>query len=416
MIRFSWALLVGSLLPGIATAQTLPWNEPGEQPLPARARSVLVERKDEPLRTRPDARAPRRGSAAMGALLPLYGARRGPGCRAQWLLVGPTAWVCEDHVELTAAAPLAADVRPDFFANGLPLGYHFVGPDGSFGYSRLRQAERGVPDAQLEPGFAVAILQIANQRPGDPFGLTSKGLWLPMRDVHPVREFLFEGAHLDEGARVGWVFVDEAPVHEKPLGRRLPGETFQRFDRLAVLEEREVAGRRWFRIDEARWVSSRHVRSATSTEPPTSVLPGERWIDVEVDRQVLTAYEGTRPVFTTLVSTGKGRPGSELATPKGVHRLWVKLRTSDMTNLENAEASRYYAIQDVPWVMYFDKGYGLHGTFWHRQFGQVRSHGCVNLAPLDAQFLFHWTGPQLPAGWTAALPTDYDPGTIVRVR
>jgi len=87
-----------------------------------------------------------------------------------------------------------------------------------------------------------------------------------------------------------------------------------------------------------------------------------------------------------------------------------------MDNLESEDASRYYAIQDVPWVMYFQRGYGLHGTFWHRSFGSARSHGCVNLSPLDAQRLFHWTSPRVPTGWNAALPSPYEAGTLVRVR
>jgi lipoprotein-anchoring transpeptidase ErfK/SrfK len=87
-----------------------------------------------------------------------------------------------------------------------------------------------------------------------------------------------------------------------------------------------------------------------------------------------------------------------------------------MTNLEDPEASRYYAIEDVPYVMFFKDGYGLHGAFWHRSFGNRRSHGCVNLAPLDAQFLFHWTGPRLPAGWHAVHPSDHDRGTLIVIR
>ncbi len=87
-----------------------------------------------------------------------------------------------------------------------------------------------------------------------------------------------------------------------------------------------------------------------------------------------------------------------------------------MDNLEDEAAERYYRIEDVPYVQYFSKGIGLHGAFWHRSFGQVRSHGCVNLAPLDAQRLFWWTSPRLPAGWTAVLPTAHEPGTVVRVR
>jgi hypothetical protein len=73
-------------------------------------------------------------------------------------------------------------------------------------------------------------------------------------------------------------------------------------------------------------------------------------------------------------------------------------------------------MEDVPWVQYFAKGVGLHGAFWHRSFGHVRSHGCVNLSPLDAERLFWWTAPRLPAGWTAVLPGAYDRPVVVRVR
>jgi lipoprotein-anchoring transpeptidase ErfK/SrfK len=116
------------------------------------------------------------------------------------------------------------------------------------------------------------------------------------------------------------------------------------------------------------------------------------------------------------VSTGKGKEGSEAATPKGEFRIWVKLTSSNMDNLEDEEAMKYYAIEDVPYVQYFSSGVGLHGAFWHRGFGRVRSHGCVNLAPLDAQRLFAFTSPHLPAGWTAVLPTATEEGTLVRVR
>jgi lipoprotein-anchoring transpeptidase ErfK/SrfK len=87
-----------------------------------------------------------------------------------------------------------------------------------------------------------------------------------------------------------------------------------------------------------------------------------------------------------------------------------------MDNLENLDAKENYAIQAVPWVMYFQKGYGLHGTFWHHAFGRVQSHGCVNLSPADAERLFDFASPHLPSGWTAALPTVYEQGSFVRVR
>jgi lipoprotein-anchoring transpeptidase ErfK/SrfK len=102
-----------------------------------------------------------------------------------------------------------------------------------------------------------------------------------------------------------------------------------------------------------------------------------RWIDVDLSEQKLTAYEYGDPVRTTLVSTGL--PGT--ATPTGQFRIWIKLRYDDM------EGPGYY-LEDVPYVMYFYRGYGLHGTFWHENFGHPMSHGCVNLSTPEAKWLF----------------------------
>jgi hypothetical protein len=307
-------------------------------------------------------------------------------------------------------------VEPQRLEDGLPHRYYFVGPGGSLGYKSLALAEEGVPDAELEPGFAIAVRQVASKNPGDPFGFTTHGLWLPMRDLGAARPLMFQGAELSGSLDVAWVVTDGAKLHDKPGGQLLRGEVLARFEQLPVLETQTRGKRRWFRIAERRWVSDRDVRSPTGAEPPGDLRPSERWIDVDIENQVLTAYEGSRPVFATLVSTGKGRDKDPQATPKGEHRIWVKLVSTDMDNLEDEEASRYYAMQSVPWVMFFEKGYGLHGTFWHRSFGNVRSHGCVNLTPLDAQRLFRWTSPRLPTGWAAVLPTDVDRGTRVRVR
>ncbi len=401
---------------GVAHARQALWSEPGAFALAGEPASVEILRGDEPLRSRPDASAPRRGSAARAARVPFYGTARGPGCRGLWLSVGPLAWVCQDHVRLSTSLPLGPEPVAQLLPDGLPLRYHFVGRDGSLGYDSLSLAELGEPDAELQPGFALAIVRTDRSPGGDPFGLTTKGLWVPLRDLGPVQPFRFHGEELHEGRLdTGWVVNASAPVFRRPNGTRSGGHRAQ-FEAFRVEEISTRLGRRWFRIGKDEWLSDHDARVPTAAPPPDELLPGERWIDVDVKTQVLVAYEGERAVFATLASTGTGKPPSELATPLGVHRIWVKLRTSDMTNLENDQASRYYAIEEVPWVMFFQKGYGLHGTFWHRDFGNVHSHGCVNLAPLDAERMFHFAHPRLPAGWTAALPTDYEPGTIVRVR
>ena len=115
------------------------------------------------------------------------------------------------------------------------------------------------------------------------------------------------------------------------------------------------------------------------TPAPLSIRANVRWIDVDLTHQRLTAYEGRTVVRTTLVSTGLPRT----PTPVGRYHIWLKLRYDDMSG------PGYY-LSNVPYVMYFYGGYGLHGTYWHANFGHPMSHGCVNLPTPEAEWLFNW--------------------------
>ena len=75
------------------------------------------------------------------------------------------------------------------------------------------------------------------------------------------------------------------------------------------------------------------------------------------------------------------------------------------------DVSDSYSLRDVPFVEYFHKGYALHAAYWHDQFGKVRSHGCINLAPIDAAWLFEWTDPQVPLGWHGVI--NMERGTVI---
>lgn len=433
----SFAALIGGLSPSTAQAAggdpawTGPWVEPGLE-LPEGTRSARVTRGDEPVLRDAAGGAPRIGSAHRDVRLPVFAAVRGPGCRAAWLRVGPRAWMCADTLELSTAPPVPAALRtlvdsPD----GLPYAYHFVGPGGSFGYRDARLVDVGTPDFQLEPGFAVAVVE-TRFVDGERYGRTGNDLWVPMRDLGPVHASTFQGVDVAPGATPGtaapfaWVVTRTARTYAGPSRARPGGESLAQFVKVDVLEEKTGAfpgAPTFLRIDDDRWIDADDVRRPTFEPPPSDVqvAAGEKWIDVDLATQTLVAWQGDRPVFATLVSTGKGRQGTPNATPRGVHRIWVKLLSSNMDNLEDENASRWYRMENVPWVQYFSKGVGLHGAFWHRSFGHVRSHGCVNLAPLDSQRLFHFTEPRLPAGWTAVLPSNGSssggvPGTLVRVR
>jgi lipoprotein-anchoring transpeptidase ErfK/SrfK len=410
-----------------------PWSN-GTGVLAAGPLSARILKADQPLLLEPGQGAARRGSASLGARLPVFAARRGGGCAERWLAVGPGAWVCEADVDLGPLPALAADARTvPQSSDGLPWRYHFVGPNGSLGYRRIEAVDVGEPDFQLDPGFAVAVVE-ERRYAGQRYARTNNGLWMPQRDLAPVNAFAFRGVELAPGGGdvaagsaagptaapaalpVAWVVVDKARVFAKPGGPST--ESRARFERVTFLEERAVAGARFTRVGESQWIASKDLRHPTLAPPPAEVdlEVGDRWIDIELDSQTLVAFEGRTPVFATLVSTGKGKQGTANATPIGVHRVWVKLVSSNMDNLEDDAASRFWRMEDVPWVQYFAKGVGLHGAFWHRSFGHVRSHGCVNLSPLDAERLFWWTAPRLPAGWTAVLPGAHDRPVVVRVR
>ena len=184
--------------------------------------------------------------------------------------------------------------------------------------------------------------------------------------------------------------------------------------RTRLLVSDEPAPRRgWTRLADGGFVRDRDLQRPRPSARPAGVGESERWLDVSVAEQVLVAYEGDTPVFTTLVSTG--RDSRHHRTPLGVHHIWIKLSFSDMSNLR-LDAPSEYAIEDVPWVQYFEGSNGLHAAFWHDDFGRARSHGCVNLSPRDARTIFEFTGPALPPGWKAILPRGDEEGTLIRVR
>jgi lipoprotein-anchoring transpeptidase ErfK/SrfK len=106
---------------------------------------------------------------------------------------------------------------------------------------------------------------------------------------------------------------------------------------------------------------------------------GKRWIDVNLSEQRVYAYEGDIVVNAFIVSTGTSRT----PTVTGKYKIWIKLKSTTMSGPG-------YHLTNVPYTMYFYKGYGLHGTYWHNNFGVPMSHGCVNLSIPDAQWLYNW--------------------------
>jgi hypothetical protein len=175
---------------------------------------------------------------------------------------------------------------------------------------------------------------------------------------------------------------------------------------VTILEQ--SADGKFVRIDDKAWIARADLRVASVVAPPPGLEPGEKWFDVDLEEQVLVAYEGARPVYATLTSTG--RLGH--TTPTRMARINSKFQATHMISTQNEK----YSVADVPWTMFYDGNYAVHTSYWHDNFGGVRSHGCINLAPRDAHLLYLWSSPDVPAGWTAVFGDEETPGSLVRVR
>lgn len=166
-------------------------------------------------------------------------------------------------------------------------------------------------------------------------------------------------------------------------------------------------GNAWYRlkdhlIDTEYHVQAQHIRPISPEEYTplsTDVPEEEKRILISIDKQILTAFERDRVVFTTSISSGLPDPKKDkneisTETPLGSFRIQLKMPSRHMGDGHLTEDIEAYELPGVPWTSVFHKtGVALHGTYWHDNFGRRMSHGCVNMRNEDAKWLFRWTKP-----------------------
>ncbi len=144
--------------------------------------------------------------------------------------------------------------------------------------------------------------------------------------------------------------------------------------------------------------------------PDFKIPDEERWIHVDLSTQTLVAYERDRPIRAFIISSGL----PNTPTVVGEFRIGTKVRAQTMDG-GDPELGNDYFLPNVEWVQYFFQDYGLHGTYWHQDFGQPKSHGCVNMTNTDAKWLFDWAGPVWDGESVWQKSTPDNPGTLVIV-
>ena len=140
----------------------------------------------------------------------------------------------------------------------------------------------------------------------------------------------------------------------------------------------------------------------------------DKRIEIDLTNQMLYAYDGENLAHTFLVSTGLWN-----TTPTGTYKIWINLRSTTMIG-GSQELGTYYNLPNVPYTMYFYndeipkyRGYGLHGAYWHNNFGYPMSHGCINISPENSKTLFYWVNEGLSEdSWVIYNSENYVSPTI----
>lgn len=350
------------------------------------------------VRARPSAYAPRRAIIAEGAS---FFARNGEfedgkGCDAGWLAVPSGGYVCSAHTEPSTAPPIDL---PDPVYGDLPFLYAFRPGHEAFNYAFLR--------AEEEDGERYLVRLSGSRRSAEGLELRApsplRGRDLTLRPVPPGLAPAFT--------------ADEVPVYPAP-GTTASDRRLTKHAALVVRvrEAEEGVDETWLELVEAPggargWVRAEDgVRHWVDHPPPDDLRPGERWADIDIEQQMLAVREGARLLYVTLISGGTyDRP-----TPLGTFA--VRDKRSYTTMASGPSSPDRYRVEAVPWTLYFWPHYAIHAAYWHDEFGRPRSHGCVNLAPKDAAWVFANLGPRHDPGYFRSFATEDEPGSTVRVR
>ena len=316
---------------------------------------------------------------------------------------------------LLVTPSLAAGPEPEAEAALLPYEYARVWQKPVPVYAAPGDPARMPPiDTLLPPDSWVSIDEVVEQNGRQWYRIANQAYVLA-EDVLPGAPSLFHGVTITQTLTYPLAFIATQGLNV----RARPGATpdnppiaaVNRYDVVDYLGSQPAGDAIWHQIGDNQYVHGAYVRVVYPVQRPAGVHADARWIAVDLAQQTLSAYEGDRMVFATLVSTG--RP--PWFTPKGLNRIWIKQQTGDMQG-GIVERGDYYALQDVPWIMYFNRDVGLHAAYWHDRFGYPSSHGCVNLSPRDAKWLFDWATPQLPFPDSSHVyASQNNPGTWVYV-
>ncbi|MFT3923779.1 MAG: L,D-transpeptidase [Myxococcales bacterium] len=329
----------------------------------------------------------------------------------------PFGWLCSADSEPTDLPPTRESVLNLVPGSSVPYVYVMVTvEEGSFlpmWASEQSLMAHEEPERQLGRGDTIALAPPPStlEFEGVKYFITIDGKILPTEGTFGLKKFSeWQGVQLSpsEHFPFAWVTPHKAPVYDAPKGKKL--EELPRRTRVDIVGEQGEGRDRWVQIGEGRFMKAVQLNEVRKSARPPEAGLHTQWIDVDLGEQVVVAYAGELPVYATLTSSGR-EPNH---TPRGNYPVWGKATAITMKSQAYDDAPYY--VNRVPWVMFFQAHNALHAAYWHDRFGAVKSHGCANLSPLDARYLFDWLEPPLPPGWTSVRYWNLEQAPVVHVR
>ncbi|TFH34715.1 MAG: murein L,D-transpeptidase [Anaerolineales bacterium] len=209
-----------------------------------------------------------------------------------------------------------------------------------------------------------------------------------------------------------WVLAHTETRRGPGSDQPLTGRTVERFQIVQIFDTKQIDDWVWYQIGPEDWVEQRHVAKVVPDATRPEGVESDRWISIDLFEQTMVVYEDGQMIFATLLSSGL----EGWWTQPGVFQVYKKLVNDPMSGAFAADRSDYYYLEDVPWILYFDQARAIHGAYWHNGYGYPRSHGCVNLSPADANWIFNWAEEGTwvyvydPSGRTPTDPATYGAG------
>lgn len=341
-----------------------------------------------------------RGTVVAARPVPSAGPCHDRGQAGAWFEI-PGGYVCSasGYAIANRAFELSPPQRLPDLSRAVPFSFVKVTTPNSIRYEAPVPSKANIEEYQTKAYF-LAVSNVL-RRGGTEWTRTVYDEFVRAEEVRPIEPTRLVGEKLGADRRLPLGFVFGAPEGVEvfcedgsPCGRV---EQYHRFP----VEGPPRGGRLPVRHDgEHRWIPEERVRVIRRIDRPRRIPASAKWVHVDLAHQAFVAYEGDAPVYASLVSTGI----PSHATPNGLHRVYRKYVTKTMRG-PDPDAGRY-RVEEIPWVMYYRGNYALHGAYWHDEFGNVRSHGCTNIAPQDAKWLYHWGTGEMPPGWHANYRVD----------